>query len=203
MSDLKSTFIFVGNDQCLDFINTEIARRGKTIDLISSFADFVEWLTEMDYIDHGTRAKLLEKPEPEHETELIRVKEFRSHLKPIIQAVSSGKPLRYSHLEPINEILSKDAAYKKLILIDSEPRLISHKASQEFDPLTAIASAAAALLTEKETGFVRQCEGEGCELYFYDESKNHARRWCSMKRCGNRLKAALHYKKKKAGTAGV
>jgi predicted RNA-binding Zn ribbon-like protein len=36
-------------------------------------------------------------------------------------------------------------------------------------------------------------------MVFYDTTKNHQRRWCSMEICGNRHKAALHRKKKKAG----
>jgi predicted RNA-binding Zn ribbon-like protein len=32
-------------------------------------------------------------------------------------------------------------------------------------------------------------------LQFYDASKNHSRRWCSMNACGNRMKAALHYRR--------
>jgi predicted RNA-binding Zn ribbon-like protein len=32
-------------------------------------------------------------------------------------------------------------------------------------------------------------------LFFYDTTKNHARRWCSMAFCGNRHKVAAHYRR--------
>jgi predicted RNA-binding Zn ribbon-like protein len=35
-------------------------------------------------------------------------------------------------------------------------------------------------------------------LYFYDTTKNHTRRWCSMTGCGNRAKAAAFYERKKS-----
>jgi predicted RNA-binding Zn ribbon-like protein len=40
---------------------------------------------------------------------------------------------------------------------------------------------------------IKQCAHEHCVLWFYDTSKNGARRWCSMALCGNRAKAARHY----------
>lgn len=197
MKGQSSSFLFLGNDECLNFLNTEISERGKTIDLLPGFEDLVGWLAEMDYIDPGISARMLDIEEPERQQMLLRVREFRSHLKRVIKSVSSGKPLILSHLDPINEALAKETSYKKLLLINSEPYMISHSAADKFDPLAPLAAGAASLLTEKDIGLVRQCEGEGCVLYFYDESKNHARRWCSMKRCGNRMKAALHYKKMK------
>jgi predicted RNA-binding Zn ribbon-like protein len=43
---------------------------------------------------------------------------------------------------------------------------------------------------------IRQCAHPDCVLFFYDTSKNGARRWHSMATCGNRSKAARHYAKK-------
>jgi predicted RNA-binding Zn ribbon-like protein len=37
---------------------------------------------------------------------------------------------------------------------------------------------------------VRNCEG--CSIWFYDHTKAHRRRWCSMALCGNRSKARSH-----------
>ncbi|HNJ42487.1 MAG TPA: CGNR zinc finger domain-containing protein [Acidobacteriota bacterium] len=34
-------------------------------------------------------------------------------------------------------------------------------------------------------------------IYFYDTTKNHTWRWCSMSLCGNRAKAAAHYRRKR------
>ncbi|MBC3194922.1 CGNR zinc finger domain-containing protein [Pseudonocardia sp. C8] len=40
---------------------------------------------------------------------------------------------------------------------------------------------------------IRRCADPRCVLYFYDVSRNGARRWCSMTTCGNRSKVARHY----------
>ena len=35
---------------------------------------------------------------------------------------------------------------------------------------------------------LRLCADETCRAIFYDRSKNHSGRWCSMATCGNRAK---------------
>jgi predicted RNA-binding Zn ribbon-like protein len=56
--------------------------------------------------------------------------------------------------------------------------------------LVPVAQAVAVLLTEGDFSLVRQCEGSECVLWFYDHTKAHRRRWCSMALCGNRMKVA-------------
>jgi predicted RNA-binding Zn ribbon-like protein len=40
---------------------------------------------------------------------------------------------------------------------------------------------------------VRECPADDCRLIFLDTSRPGSRRWCSMRRCGNRAKARTHY----------
>lgn len=35
---------------------------------------------------------------------------------------------------------------------------------------------------------LKECAGEDCSSVFFDHSKNHSGRWCSMSTCGNRAK---------------
>jgi predicted RNA-binding Zn ribbon-like protein len=60
-----------------------------------------------------------------------------------------------------------------------------------------VALSAADLLTSPAREHVHGCGNtETCTWVFIDESKNHSRRWCSMKDCGNRVKARRHYQKR-------
>jgi hypothetical protein len=36
--------------------------------------------------------------------------------------------------------------------------------------------------------FMKECAGEACTSVFFDRSRNHSARWCSMRSCGNRRK---------------
>jgi predicted RNA-binding Zn ribbon-like protein len=45
------------------------------------------------------------------------------------------------------------------------------------------------LLTSEAIHQVRECDNPECRWLFLDTSKNHTKRWCDMKVCGNRMKA--------------
>jgi predicted RNA-binding Zn ribbon-like protein len=56
--------------------------------------------------------------------------------------------------------------------------------------LMPLAESAAQLLAEEDFGLVRKCESSECTLYFYDRTKSHRRRWCSMATRGARHKVS-------------
>jgi len=48
------------------------------------------------------------------------------------------------------------------------------------------------LTSSQRLNQVRQCRGDNCGWLFVDGSKNHSRRWCDMRDCGNRAKVRRH-----------
>lgn len=56
-------------------------------------------------------------------------------------------------------------------------------------PVWVLAHSASRLLTSTSMNRVRSCQNETCRWLFLDTSKNHTRRWCDMRICGNRMKA--------------
>jgi predicted RNA-binding Zn ribbon-like protein len=72
------------------------------------------------------------------------------------------------------------------------PRVAWHWGSFAGDldlPEWALACSSEQFLTSSAMDQVRSCGSETCRWLFYDTSKNHSRRWCDMKICGNRMKA--------------
>ncbi len=61
--------------------------------------------------------------------------------------------------------------------------------------LWPVAESACDLLCYADLTLVKKCENPICVLFFYDTTKNHSRRWCSMSVCGNRMKVAAHYQR--------
>jgi predicted RNA-binding Zn ribbon-like protein len=49
------------------------------------------------------------------------------------------------------------------------------------------------------TDRVRRCENPTCIIYFLETPRTRRRRWCSMSACGNRMKAARHYRSRSRG----
>ena len=50
MGEAKIPFLFVGNQRCLDFINTSFVVNGGPVDLLATFSDLVTWLVEVDLL---------------------------------------------------------------------------------------------------------------------------------------------------------
>jgi predicted RNA-binding Zn ribbon-like protein len=61
--------------------------------------------------------------------------------------------------------------------------------------LAAIAQDAVDLLCNADLTSLKQCDGPTCIRFFYDTTKNHKRRWCSVEKCGSRAKAAAYYQR--------
>ncbi len=63
-------------------------------------------------------------------------------------------------------------------------------------PIALVALSAAELLVSAERERVGQCADErGCGWLFLDTSKNHSRRWCDSKDCGNRDRQHRYYER--------
>jgi predicted RNA-binding Zn ribbon-like protein len=45
---------------------------------------------------------------------------------------------------------------------------------------------------------LKHCAADDCGWLFLDRSRNHARRWCDMKVCGNNAKARRFYRRHRA-----
>jgi len=56
-------------------------------------------------------------------------------------------------------------------------------------PVWALAAAVSEIIMSPDLARVRSCAADTCRWLFLDTSKNHTRRWCNMKVCGNRMKA--------------
>lgn len=114
----------------------------------------------------------------------------------MIEQRAAGKRASQSALDPINRLLRFDSGHAQLAStgggIERRFERVLRAPGQLLEP---IASAAADLLCDAEPALIKPCANHACILYFYDTSKNHARRWCSMDLCGNRTKVAAHYRR--------
>lgn len=72
----------------------------------------------------------------------------------------------------------------------SEPDLRA-RGTMTLGQAAAMSAMRALVLPDKTR--IRACPN--CDWLFLDRSKNKSRRWCDMNVCGNRVKAAAHYRK--------
>ena len=130
-------------------------------------------------------------------------KRVREALREIVTAGLRGGGMPARAIEILNDALGAGSATAQLKW-NGKGESFSRDVQRSTEgkamyAVTLLAEAAAALLTEKDVSLIRRCENPACVLHFYDTSKNHRRRWCSMEICGNRMKAAAHYRRRKEG----
>ena len=114
-------------------------------------------------------------------------------------------------LSPINRLLARDNSYRQIAAgnLSQEDRDTNNAALRwrqdrrwrSLSPdalLLPLAEAMGDLICRPDFEGVKICENPKCTLWFYDISKNHTRRWCSMAVCGNRAKAAAHRARKRS-----
>lgn len=56
-------------------------------------------------------------------------------------------------------------------------------------------------MQEELPGRLRPCGNPSCRRFLIDRSKANNARWCSMARCGNRMKARRHYERSRTTSA--
>jgi predicted RNA-binding Zn ribbon-like protein len=199
-------FYFIGNYLCLDFVNTQVVRGGQQIDLLDSFEALVSWLTQAQVLD-GSKAEELMKTwgeKPESAGVLKRALDFRADLREMTEQLDSGKAVSQSVIVQTNEFLRQPAGYTELEQTEEgfEKRFRADY-KEPIHLLRPIAESACDLLCYAALPLIKKCGNEECVLIFYDTTKNHSRRWCSMSACGNRMKVASHYRRlRKPGAEG-
>lgn len=194
----KPKFIFVGNHRCLDFINTQIIENGRPVDLIGDFSDLVDWLAEAGVLDLAQARAALRRwgsnSQGEHTLEMAR--KFREVLRDTVERIANGKLFGQSAIDEINYLLRNQVGYTQLVRVKEGVKRQFHlELNEPIQLITPIAESAGDLLCHSDFSLIKKCENPNCVLYFYDASKNHTRRWCSMNTCGNRIKVAAHYRR--------
>ena len=191
-------FFFIGNNLCLDFINTEKRREGAILNLLPDFERLIRWLLEVKVLDSASAEKVLHewKQKTEGKQLLEEALAFRADLHGMIEGITKGKKVPPSTIDTINRVLSHQAGYIELKRVRGGfKKGFQMDFSEPIRLLLPMAEAACDLLCYGDFSLIKKCENSVCVLFFYDTTKNHSRRWCSMKGCGNRIKVAAYYRR--------
>lgn len=195
---IHQDFVFIAENLALDLVNTQRMRDGEQVDELEDYAGLVDWLIQARVLDAAQAKAALKKwqgnAKGKHVYEQART--LRSALRAMAEHLAQGKSVPQHNLDAINEVLRHGITYSQVIRARGKFEKRLHTTSEEaMQLIVPIAAAAADLLCHGNLSLVKKCDNTRCILYFYDTTKNHARRWCSMAACGNRMKAAAHYRR--------
>ena len=189
-------FLFIANQPCLDFINTDLVMNGQPTDLLSSFQDLVAWLVQAGLLTEKDAARIEGGGGYDAMETLKQAKAFRSTMRNMAERLAARKPVPQAALALINQLLRHRIGYAQ---VTRRNGLFERRYEAGFEDanhvLGLLAEAASDLLCTCDLSLVKQCQNPACVLFFYDTTKNHARHWCSMDLCGNRSKVAAHYRR--------
>ena len=196
-----SKFALVGNHRCLDFVNTEVIERGQRADLLADFPDLVAWLTAAQLLGPTEAQGALRRwnGTSAGARALVKARALRASFRAMLEEIGRGRPISASTLEAINSLLARPVGHGELVHgRHGFRRRFRFELRAPFDLLVPVAETASDFLCHSDFSLVRKCESPRCVQYFYDLSKNHARRWCSMSVCGNRMKVAAYHRRASA-----
>lgn len=176
----------LGDHLAMDLLNTEARVQGHAFDFWTSNQDVLRWLAQNGVTPTGKQTAPADL--------LPRGRELRAVVRDLVTARKQGGRLDIDALNPfLHPYLTSPQLQR-----DAEGHLVLTRVARgdtTASLLGPVAEAAAVLLAEGDFDLVRQCEHEDCVLWFYDRTKSHKRRWCSMALCGNRHKAAQFRKR--------
>ena len=167
-------FTLLGDALWLDFVNSARGRIPSPPDLLPDAAAFARW-SELHHLDAAgdtnggaPRSRGRSSCGP------------GSPIWPRPCTTAASRPA--GSIAAVNELLGRSGGSQQLTRVAGEWRL-RFAPSQPLAVLEAIARSAAATLAEPGIA-VRRCAGEGCSLFFTDQSPMGSRLWCDPAACG-------------------
>jgi predicted RNA-binding Zn ribbon-like protein len=191
---------------CLDFANTADWHASEAPEeQLVSYDELLAWALDKAILDQVAvdklRALALRSPS-KSQLALREAIELREVLYRLFSTIAADQDPAAADLDTLNAFLSRALIHLQLRISDQgyqwgwrdEPVL-------ESIPWPIVWSASR-LLTSQVLDRVGQCaDDRGCGWLFIDMSKNHSRRWCDMRDCGNRDKVRRYYARQRDAQA--
>jgi predicted RNA-binding Zn ribbon-like protein len=176
-------FEFITDRPALNFLPTIAARGTVDEEKLRTEQDLADWIVESGIVDTAPRI------EPE---DLERAKILREALFGMVAALIDRRPADPSDRDLVN--VAAAAPPPVLRLDDDRLRRVGDVDSV----LAVLARDCLELYDSPDRASLRWCADETCTRPFIDRSRGLRRRWCGMKGCGDRAKAAAYRQRQRA-----
>jgi len=205
-------FDLSGGHPALDLVNSldnRFRADGPNENLVQ-YSDLLRFLSESGLLD-PQRIRLLNKDASEKAAEQVLrdVKELREATAAVFYAAMEERTPTHADVQTLERYFKEASRHRELhwntpgdraapALVpaddDHTPATLTWQWSPPAEsdpnlPLWLLAQSVSDILLSSDAARVRTCAVDTCRWLFLDTSKNHTRRWCNMKVCGNRMKA--------------
>jgi predicted RNA-binding Zn ribbon-like protein len=180
----RETFRLGLGHPVLDFLATLAGRHRTSLERLETPEDFSRWLS-LSGVAPGISCS---------EEQLRDARELREAIYTLVDAARSGRRLQRRELELVNEWARQP---RRVPQLDGRRGLHWEGPDPCVAALAELAGSAITLISGPDVTRIRNCAGPSCSLLFIDHSRPGARRWCSMRYCGNRAKTARYRSQQK------
>jgi predicted RNA-binding Zn ribbon-like protein len=213
----QTLFDLSGGHPALDLVNSldnRFRADGPNENLVR-YSDLLRFLNEVGLLD-PQRISLLNKTAREQSAEQVlrEVRELREATAAVFYAAMEERTPVHADIETLERHFREASAHRELHWNPAGKHSAAAGAgaasatpddhdtpatlawqwrrNTETDPnlpLWLLSQSVSDILLSPDAARVRTCAVDTCRWLFLDTSKNHTRRWCNMKVCGNRMKA--------------
>jgi predicted RNA-binding Zn ribbon-like protein len=177
-------FHFISDRPVLDFLAT-IAERGTTDEeKLARPGDLADWVAEAGLADGRVAVS---------RTQLEQAIELREAMYRALCALIDGEPPRPVDRDRINAAARHEPPAPRL---DPSGAVVRRGSLESV--LAALARDCIELFAGPDRARLRRCDGARCTRLFVDRSRGERRRWCGMRGCGDRAKAAAYRRRQRA-----
>ena len=176
----------------LELVNTlDLRFSANAKELIPAYSDLLRLTAQLRLLTADQARKLTRTIDAKDaQRVLASTVELREALAAVLYGrIDGGKPPA-AQVETLEKHFHAAALHRRLLAGNSHLVWTWSGAEQQAEiPLWKLAQAASDLLVSSDAQRIKDCGDPTCRWLFLDLSKNHTRRWCDMKTCGNRMKA--------------
>jgi predicted RNA-binding Zn ribbon-like protein len=188
---VKKAFELIGGHPALDLVNTLDwrFRESGPEDLLAGYDDLLRFTQESGMLTPAQTRKLGGLVgRSAGARALTCCIDLREAIAEIFYARLEGRSPAGASLRTLERSI-KEARFEQQLRWKQERLEWNWRENHAELPLWELSVSASELVTSGAVNMVRACDNLECRWLFLDTSKNHTRRWCDMKVCGNRMKA--------------
>jgi len=187
------SFQLIGGHPAVDLVNTLDwrFREDGPEELLASYSDLLRFAEQSEVLT-AKQVRQITRTAPDRVAAdaLVSCRELREAAAEVLYAVVDDRTPAASQIKMLDRHVKEALGHQRLIWSGFRLRWEWPPSEGEPDlPLWILSISTARLLVSDDMQRLRACENPECRWLFLDTSKNHTRRWCDMKVCGNRMKA--------------
>ncbi len=203
-------FELSGGHPALDLINTLDHRfgGGAPVELLADYGALLRFARQTELLDPGQVRRLTKSVKPQAAARALRsVRELREAMAAAFYRNVQSRPPPAAAISTLERHFLASERHRELhwqeaAARNGQPGMAWQWGRFEKEaelPVWILAQRAAQLMLSDAMPRVRACGADSCRWLFLDTSKNHTRRWCNMKVCGNRMKARRFQARRASG----